>query len=398
MMGVTPAMSAIPSTARSGAGGNGVMRIGLDGDTLGRRRTGDESYLVGLMRGLAAVDGGNEYVVYVRDADAARSMFTDGHSFDFHAVTPRSIWLRFAYGLARAVRRDPIDLLHVQYFAPPRTRTPVVVTAHDISFAVHPEYFTTRDRLLLGRLVPWSLRRADRIITDAEFTRGEMVRVYGFDPAGIEVIPLAADPRYRPLDRERCRATLAERHGTHDGFILYVGTLQPRKNVATLVEAYAAFRRRSGLRHKLVITGRPKYQFSPVFEAIRRSGFEEDVVFTGWVADDDIPMYYNAADVFVFATLYEGFGLPVLEAMSCGTAVICSDNSCLPETAGSAAMLVNPRAAESITEAMLRVLTDPVERARLEAAGLRRAAEFNWERTAMQTLAVYRDVLARRRN
>lgn len=372
------------------------MRIGLDGDILGRRRTGDESYLVGLMRGLATVDRENDYVVYVRDVERVRPMFADGHAFDFQAVTPRSIWLRFAYGLPAALRREPVDLLHVQYFVPPRTRAPVVVTAHDISFAVHPEYFTRRDRLLLGRLVPWSLRRADQIITDAEFTRDEMTRVYGLDPGRIAVIPLAADPRYRPLDRERCRATVADRHGTHDGFLLYVGTLQPRKNVAALVEAYAEFRRRTRMPHKLVITGRPKYQFAPVFEAIARSGFERDIVFTGWVDDADIPMYYNAADAFVFTTLYEGFGLPVVEAMACGTPVICSNNSCMPETAGSAAVLVNPRDVNSIAEAMVRVMTDSTERDRLREAGLRRSAELSWERTARQTLTVYRDVMARR--
>ncbi|MBI4581052.1 MAG: glycosyltransferase family 4 protein [Planctomycetes bacterium] len=399
----------------------GPFRIGLDGDTLGRNRTGDESYLASLMRALARIDDRNDYRVYVRDAEAVGRLFggkeTGDRSqesgekrqteenglprFTFRTVRPRSIWLRHPVGFPLALRRDPVDLLHVQYFVPPFCRCPVVITVHDISFAARPEFFTLRDRLLLSALVPPSLRRADRIITDARHTKNEFVRIYGLDPARIEVIPLAADPRYRVMDADACRGFVRQRHGldapglsaSKASFILYVGTLQPRKNPHTLIDAYAMFRRRSGLPHKLLIVGKLKYKYGPVFDAIARSGVEQDIIFTGFVPDDDLPRYYNAADLFVFPSQYEGFGLPVVEAMACGTPVITTNVSSLPEVAGDAAILVDPLDAEAFCEAMTRVLTEPQIARELRDAGLAQAASFSWDRTARETLAVYNKVL-----
>jgi len=373
-----------------------VPRIGLDGDTLGRKRTGDESYLASLMRGLGRVDTDNQYTVYVRDAEAVRASFDGLTRFRFRTVVPRSIWLRHPFGFPLALRRDPVDLLHVQYFVPPLPPCPVVLTVHDISFAVRPEFFTRRDRVLLKALVPPSLRRADRIITDAEYTKDEIVRVFALDPSRIDVIPLAADPRYRPLDRDQCRRTIEERHGFSDGFILYVGTLQPRKNVNMLIHAYGRLRRRGKLPHKLVLVGKPKYKYGPVFDAIRDTGVGDDIIFTGFVPDDDLPVYYNAAAVFAFPSLYEGFGLPVVEAMACGTPVVTLNASCLPEVAGGAARLVEPTDTDGLCDALAAVLEDSAVADRMREEGLRRADSYSWDRTARETLAVYTRVLQER--
>lgn len=371
------------------------LRIGLDGDTLGRKRTGDESYLASLMRGLGRVDDTNDYVVYVRDPAKVSPSFEELARFAFRRVAPQSIWLRFPIGFPLALRRDPVDLLHVQYFVPPAAPCPVVVTVHDISFAVRPDFFTRKDRFLLKTLVPWSLRRAARIITDVEYTKEDLVRMYGLSPENIEVIPLAADPRYHPMDRARCRQIVAERHGFSGPFVLYVGTLQPRKNVATLIRAYGMFRERTGLPHKLVLTGKPKYMYQSVLDALNEAGYPDDIVLTGFLADADLPIYYNAAAVFAFPSLYEGFGLPVLEAMACGTPVISSNVTSLPEVAGDAALLVDPREPEAFCDALIQVLGNEEVANRLSRRGLEQAARFTWERTARETLAVYRDVLNR---
>lgn len=368
------------------------MRIGLDGDTLGRKRTGDESYLASLMRGFGRVDGVHEYLVFVRDAGTVSGQFPGLPRFCFQTVSPGPIWLRHPIGFPLALRRSNLDVLHVQYFLPPFTRCPVVVTVHDISFAARPELFTLRDRVLLNTLVPPALRGAARVITDTEYTRRDMVNIYGLDPARIDVIPLAADPRYRELDREACRRIVHERHAITGGFILYVGTFQPRKNVATLVRAYALLRKRTGLPHKLLIVGKPKYKFEEVFTAVRDSGYESDILFAGFVPDADLPTYYNAAELFVFPSRYEGFGLPVLEAMACGTPVVSSNASCLPEVAGDAAALVDPDDMEGFSHAMEHVLAEGTGAAMRER-GLRRAAEFSWDRTARETLGVYERVL-----
>lgn len=370
-----------------------ALRIGIDGDTLGRKRTGDESYLASLMRALGRVDPVNDYTVFVRDADAVAQQFSTLSAWRFRPVRPKSIWLRYPLGFPAALRRQRLDLLHTQYFVPPFCRCPAVVTVHDISFAVRPEYFTLKDQVLLKTLVPTALRRARRVITDTEYTRRDLVRVYGVDPNHIAVIPLAADPRYRVLDRAACRAAITARHDAPQGFILYIGTLQPRKNVETLVRAYAQFRRRTGLPHKLLIVGKPKYKFEAVFTAIRESGYEADIRITGFVPDDELPQYYNAADVFVFPSRYEGFGLPVLEAMACGTPVISSSASCLPEVVADAGLLADAEAPDEFADAMERVLGDPALAAQLGERGRRHAAGFTWDRTARETLAVYADVV-----
>lgn len=368
------------------------LRIALDGDTLGRKRTGDESYLASLMRGLGRIDPGREYVVLTRDPAAAAAAFPELSGWRFVRVRPKSVWLRYPVGLPLALRRERPDVLHVQYFLPPACPCPSVVTVHDVSFAVRPEFFTLRDRIFLGTLVPASLRRADCVITDTQYTRRELIRVYGLPQEKIAVIPLAADPRYRPLERERCRRDIAARHGITQPFILYVGTLQPRKNPATLIRAYARMRRRSRLPHKLLIVGKPKYLYDEVFEAIRTSGVEADVLFAGFVRDDDLPTYYNAAELLAFPSHYEGFGLPVVEAMQCGTPVVCSNASCLPEVVGDAAILADPHDADAFADALERVLSDPAAAATLAERGRRRAGEFSWEQTARRTLAVYQAV------
>jgi len=374
--------------------GHTELRIGIDGDTLGRKRTGDESYLASLIRALAKVDGRNAYSVFVRDAARVAPQFEASPRWRFRNVRPASIWLRHPIGLPLALRRTPLDLLHTQYFAPPLCPCPLVVTVHDISFAVRPEYFTRKDQWLLKALVPAALRRAERIITDTQYTLRDLVRVYGVDPARVAVIPLAADPRYRPLDRQACRARVVQRHGVDARFILYVGTLQPRKNVDTLVRAYARFRRETGLPHRLLIVGKAKYKYDSVFEAIRASGFESDIVLAGFVPDEELPIYYNAADVFVFPSLYEGFGLPVLEAMACGTPVISSSASCLPEVVADGGVLADPQAPEPFAAALARVLGSERLADELGERGRRRAAEFGWERTARETLEVYAAVAA----
>ncbi len=369
------------------------LRIGLDGDILGRRRTGDESYLASLMRGLARVDRHNDYVVFVRDQQAVSAMFQGLDRFAFRRITPRSIWLRHTVGLPLMLRREPVDLLHVQYFAPPFAPCPILVTVHDVSFAVLPQLFTRRDRVLLQTLVPRSLRRADRVIVDVEHTKQDLIRTYDLDPARIAVIPLAADPQYGVLDAEACRRRISEKLGFDGPFVLYVGTLQPRKNVTTLIHAYSLFRERTSHPHKLVLVGKPKYRFQPVLDAIEASRFRDDIVLTGFVPEANLPAYYNAADVFVFPSLYEGFGLPVLEAMACGTPVITTNVSSLPEVGGDAALLVDPMDREAMGDALERVLGSEEVARQMIHRGLDQAAKFSWDQTARETLAVYQDVV-----
>jgi glycosyltransferase involved in cell wall biosynthesis len=207
----------------------------------------------------------------------------------------------------------------------------------------------------------------------------------------VVVVPLAAGRQFRPVEAAEAGPVL-EKYGVERPYILYVGALESRKNLPRLLEAYARLRKWSA-RWKLVIVGARKWKFTPIFEAVQRLGLEPHVHFTDYVADEDLPALYRGAELFAFPSLYEGFGLPVLEAMACGTPVVTSNRSSLPEVAGDAALLVDPLDVEAIAGAMQRVLADEALAAGLREIGLARAAQFTWERTARETVAVYKKAI-----
>lgn len=267
-----------------------------------------------------------------------------------------------------------------------------VVTVHDVIPYVYPGTRTRLDWLIYHLWLPLAARRADAVITDSAVSKSGIVRFLKINPEKVSVIPLAAAPRFRPLDPQAVQPALA-RYGVERPYILYVGSLDARKNLPRLLQAYARLCvSRPGW--ALVIVGAHKWMVAPIAETVQRLALAPHVRFTGFVAEEDLPALYNGADLFVFPSLCEGFGLPVLEAMACGTPVVTSNTSSLPEVAGDAALLVDPTDVAAITEAMERVLSDPVLAADLRARGLARASQFSWERTARETLAVYERVLA----
>jgi glycosyltransferase involved in cell wall biosynthesis len=211
----------------------------------------------------------------------------------------------------------------------------------------------------------------------------------------VSVIPLAAGRHYRPLDEAEIYPAL-KRHHIEFPYILYVGSIEPRKNLPRLLVAYAHLRRRGSTRWRLVVAGPRKWKSGPVYDAVARLELAEHVHFAGFVPEADLPALYNGADLFAFPSLYEGFGLPVLEAMACGTPVVTANTSSLPEVAGAAALLVDPSDVEEIAGALRRVLEDPALARDLRERGLARAAQFSWERTARATVAVYEKVLGNR--
>jgi glycosyltransferase involved in cell wall biosynthesis len=266
-----------------------------------------------------------------------------------------------------------------------------VVTLHDATALLHPDTHTLLDNFLYRVYIPAGLRNVDAVITLSESAKRDLRRFLRFPAGRIHVVPLAAERAFSPLAADVVRSTLA-RHQLEPGFVLYVGALEPRKNVPTLLRAFARLRREvPGVR--LVIVGAPRWKFSAIPRVLDELRLRDAVQFTGYVADADLPALYSAASVFCFPSLAEGFGLPVLEAMACGTPVVCSNASALPEVAGDAAVLVEPTDAEAIAVALKRVLQQPETAAQLRQQGLARAARFSWERTATETLDVYSRVL-----
>jgi len=268
------------------------------------------------------------------------------------------------------------------------------VSVHDVSFLEHPEYFARARALQLQATVGRTVKQAARILTVSEFSRNSILKVYGdLEEDKVVVVPNAASPEFRPISREVAATAVRDRFGLAAPFILSVGDLQPRKNHIGLIKAFAQFARAyPQLKHHLVLAGKPTWFAERVYEAARESGVGDRIRFCGFVSDPELIHLYNACDLFVFPTFYEGFGLPTLEAMACGRALICSRTTSLPEVVDGAAILFDPYSTEEMVRAIADLLLDHELRARMERLGLQRAAHFSWQRSAERTLEVFREV------
>ncbi len=269
---------------------------------------------------------------------------------------------------------------------------PGVVTVHDVAFLHFPEHYPAAKRWYLQFMTALSVRRAARVIAVSEATRRDLVLAYGLAPEKVTVVPNGIDPTWGRVPSEELARWRAER-GLPERFLLYVGTIQPRKNLVTLLEALA--RLPSEIDWPLYVVGARGWKDSPVYRALERLGIARRVVFVGYASPEELRYWYSAATLFVYPSLYEGFGLPVLEAMACGTPVITSDRSALPEVAGEAALSVDPTDATALAAAIACLARDERRRAALAQAGQVRAGAFRWERTAAETVAVY-EAVARR--
>jgi glycosyltransferase involved in cell wall biosynthesis len=362
------------------------MRFAVDAHAIGRHLTGNEVYVRSLLGAFAELDRRSEFVAYVSEQGAERWV---PERFHVRAVSSNP-YKRLGWDLARRVRRDKPDLIHVQYTSPLLARVPTVVTVHDVSFIEHPEYFTPNRRSQLRLTVGRSVRRAARIVTVSEFSRDAILRAYDIDPRKIRVIPNAANPEFRVIGRERARKAVIDRLRFTEPFIFSVGDLQPRKNQIGLIEAFSKLLRECPqLPHHLVLTGKETWFTPKVLDAAKASGFGARIHFTGFVPDAELLDLYNACDCFVFPSFYEGFGLPILEAMACGRAVACSNSSAMPEVADGAGLLFDPHQSAEITRALKDILLDAELRGRMERLGLQRAAGFTWKKSARATLDVY---------
>ncbi len=366
------------------------MRFAVDAHAIGRHLTGNEVYIRSLLGGFAEIDRRSEFITYVSELGAER-WIPERFAIRHVSANPYS---RLGWDLGRLIRADRPDLIHVQYTAPLGAGVPTVVTVHDVSFIEHPEYFTTVRRSQLRLTVGSSVKRAARILTVSEFSRDAILRAYDISPEKIRVIPNAANPEFRVVGRERAQKAAQYRLRFEAPFIFSVGDLQPRKNQIGLIAAFSKLLTDCPhLKHHLVLTGKETWFTPKVLEAARSCGFASRIHFTGFVSDEDLLELYNACDCFVFPSFYEGFGLPILEAMACGRAVACSNTSAMPEVADGAGLLFDPHQTGEITRALKDILLDSELRGRLERLGLQRAAGFTWKKSARATLDVYKEVV-----
>lgn len=372
-------------------------RIGLDYTAAARQRAGIGRYVRELTQALAALHPEADLRLFVAGAEADSLLPPPaGATYRISTLGERTLarlWHRARLPLPVELWTGPLDVFHAADFALPPTRpdTRTVVTVPDLAFERYPE--ETMPGMLdhLRRVVPRSALHADRVIAISAATRDDLHELYGVPVEKVVVTPLGVEERFNTHHTDGEETVLRERYGLPTGpFVLTVGTLQPRKNHGRLVEALARIDSPAGL----VIAGGSGWAYDEVREAVEGLGLSQRVTFTGYVADDDLPALYRAATVFAYPALYEGFGLPVLEAMACGAPVVTSRKSSLPEVTGpEAALLVDPLDVDAIAAALERLLTDDALREDLRAKGIARARQFTWQATAAATWAVYEGLL-----
>jgi len=381
------------------------MRIGIDYTSAVQQGAGIGRYTRQLVHALLELDTQNEYVLLVAGAGSGRvpQGAETASGFDIAARAnvrivnlPVSdhvmaiLWHRLSLPLWVELFCGSLDIFHSPDFTlPPVRRARTVLTVHDLSFMRVPRCSEPGLRSYLLQTVPASVRRADVVLADSECTRRDVIELLDADPACVEVIYPGVEECFRPIEDAHTLDAVRNRYRLPDRFVLGLATLQPRKNFEGLIEAYAWVKKEMGGAVGLVVAGSTGWMYESIFRRVEELGVQDAVCFAGYVADADLPALYTLADLFVFPSLYEGFGLPPLEAMACGTAVVTSNTSSLPEVVGDAAWMVDPLDIAALAEAMQRLLSDQILRQELVRRGAVQAQRFTWSRAARKLLDVY---------
>jgi glycosyltransferase involved in cell wall biosynthesis len=368
------------------------MHIGIDARLVYHTRAGIGQYTLRLTHALASLYRDDRFTV-LQDRRQPSPLLDEPNVSVAGCPVPSHHTLEQLL-LPWFVDRLQTDVFHSPDFIPPlRASGRTVITIHDLAFLLYP-HFLTKDSARYYGQIDRAVRRADRIIAVSETTKADLTRMLGTPEDKVSVIYEAADPLFQPEDRVSALEQVQALFDLPGDFILFVSTIEPRKNVTGLLRAYHRLREDYKLTPSLVLVGARGWLCGEVDELVDKLGIKPNCFFLGSVGSHDLSHLYNAARCLVHPAFYEGFGLPPLEAMACGTPVIVSNVSSLPEVVGDAALLVNPENDEEITVALWRLLTDASLWAELREKGLRRAAAFSWERAAQQTMAVYREAVA----
>lgn len=383
------------------------VRVGINAqklfDSQDYRNAGISRYIRGVCAHLPSVPGDERFVVYTNATmkswsavEGARLRLAPARLPTLSPVS-RIAWEQIVLPLL--AWRDRIDVLHCPLnVLPVASRVPVVLTIHDLTFIRFPNRFHPAKQRYLSTFTRYAARHASRIVTDSSATRTDVIDAFQVDPARVEVVYPGVDPDFRPLATEgdQCEA-FRTRMGLPERYVLYLGTLEPRKNVDRLVRAFARLVR-DGFPHTLVLAGGRGWDHAAIDRAVADEGIGQRVLLPGYVRREDQPLWYSAAELFVYPSQYEGFGLPVLEAMACGTPVVTSSSSSLPEVVGRAGLVIDPTDVPALADAMRSVLTEPGLAARLREAGPVQASRFTWADAAAGCVRAYRGAGANARS
>lgn len=357
------------------------MRVGIDIQSTVGLKTGIGYYTSRLVERFKSSEG-IDFAYYKDDR------------FQELNTARRMYWENMA--LPRLLGRGNVDVLHIPGFAGPRMTKNIkkVVTVHDLIGIIYPGNLAPVSRFYWRTWLPACVKSADLIISVSENTKRDMIRLLNIPERKIRVIYSAAHESFRPIQNSQSLREHIKKYGIDSKYILTVSTIEPRKNMVNLIKAFAVYLNSSaGQDISLVIVGKKGWGYNECVKAALEAGLEDNVIFCDYIDEKDLPIIYNLAELFIFPSFYEGFGLPVLEAMSCGTPTICSNTSSLPELTGDAAILIDPLDNAAMTDAINHVLSDEAFRDKLSGKGLERSARFSWDQTAQETVKVYHEAM-----
>jgi glycosyltransferase involved in cell wall biosynthesis len=364
----------------------------------GYRSAGISRYIFHLLRALPEAAPDLELHAYTHESQgqaALAGFHTHWARMQTQKPTIRILWEQLAFPVLLALTR--FDLCHsMAYVAPLLSRTPSIITIYDLSFVLFPNYFPRLNRAYLSLGTRLSIRRARRVIAISHSTKRDLVRIFHLPPENIDVVPPGVESVFFPNGDGNAVELFRRAKNLPEHFVLFVGTLEPRKNIPRLIRAFASAKMHLALPHQLVIVGGEGWKDEEIDHAVMECHLPHDVILTGFVPAEELPYWYRAADAFIYPSQYEGYGMPLLEAMASGTPVVTGNLSSLPEAVGGAALLVDPHDEAAMEEAIGRVIKDQPLREELIIKGSDRAREFTWQRAARSTADVYRRALGER--
>jgi glycosyltransferase involved in cell wall biosynthesis len=368
------------------------MNIGIDSHNTEREGEGNSTYWRGLVSALLEDAGQDDVTLFAADPSHGfyRTLAGGGRPRMVRVAQGGGI-ARLAFTLGAAATRARVDCLHAQYFAPLGYRGPLILAVHDLAYVHMPETFPRALRVALRLLVPWSLARATHIVTLSEFSRRDIVACYGISARRITVVPAAARSTFRPSSPDTTAGVLS-RYGLKPGFVFTVSRLNRRKNLGRLIQACTLLRERGMRELELVIAGKPDFGAQHV---LTHAGHDGSTRWVGLLPEEDLSAFYTGAAAFVYPSLFEGFGLPILEAMACGAPVIASNRTAMPELLGDAGLLVDPENVQALAVSIAQIIGDRTLAKELGQRGLARSRQYSWAATARRTLAVYRTAVGR---
>jgi glycosyltransferase involved in cell wall biosynthesis len=376
------------------------MRIGIDATSLPPKPGGAANYIVQLIHSLVK-----------QESEADLTVIAQQHGYDIidlpaapglewviipdHPPAQRLVWEQTV--LPRLTRKHQIDLLHSPHYTRPFfVPCKSIVTFHDMSFFLFPQLHTRSKRLFFPAAIRYSARRADGLIAISESTRQDAIRILGISPEKIITTHLGVSQKFRPIHDQTVLSEIRQRYQLPQDFFLYVGTVEPRKNLPLLINAYSQLKLEYPTSPELVVVGQMGWNYDQVFQLVKEHKLDNSIHFTGYVSANDLPVIYNLACVFIYPSSYEGFGLPPLEALATGTPVITTNISSMPEHVGEAGILVPPDNELALRDAMRLLSQDAEVRHKLSQMGPLQAAKFTWDRTAEETLQFYQVVMNRK--